>query len=134
MYFQRKLLLYKAAYSAWEGIRKFLNPLCDGFINNDVAIKLQEKVLFSSPEIKSLDKLRDILEIIVSVQKENVTSGRVHGETGKGLHSESSEAEGRAAGRVATGGGKKFRIQEIDWEEEHDEPPQVSECAFVSEL
>ena len=137
MYFQRKLLLYKAAYSSWksEGIRKFLNPLCDGFINNDIAIKLQEKVLFAIPEIGSLDKLRDLLEIIVSVQKQNVTSGRVTGDAGKGLHSESSDTEGRAAGKAGAGAGRKqFRVQEVEWEDEEDGPTDVSECAFVSEL
>ena len=99
-----------------------------------MAIRLQDPVLFSSPEITSLDKLRDILEIIVSVQKESVTAGRLtSSDAGKGLHSELSEAENRAAGRTATGGRSKFCMQELEWEEE-DEPPCASECAFVSEL
>ena len=72
---------------------------------------------------------------MVSVQKQNVSAGRLTGDAGKGLHSKASDTEGRSAGRTATGPGKKpFRVQEVEWEEEEDGPPDVSECTFVSEL
>ena len=104
-------------------------------ILNNLAVKLTEQVLFTIPEIECLEKLRDLLEIMVSVQKQNVSAGRVAGDAGKGLHSEASDTEGRSTGRAATGPGKKpFRVQEVDWDEEEDGPPDVSECAFISEL
>ena len=137
MYFQKKLLLFKSAYSTWrsENMRKFLIPLCNGLINNDLAVKLQEKVLLATPAINSMDELRELLEIMVSVQKQNVSAGRLTGDSGKGLHSEASDTEGRSAGRATSGSGKKsFRVNEVEWEEEEDGPPDVSECIFISEL
>ena len=133
-YFMKKCVLYRQAYTNWskERLTKFLHPFCAGLLNDALACKVNEQVILSSnPKIGSLDALRDLLETLVSIQKEHLNLGRVAGpNSARGIHGEASETEARKLNK-AVFNKSKFSINQMEME---DREEQEEDCIFLHQL